>query len=541
MPPSPNSQNANPFNPSSSSSPDPTASPNPNDYTDWTEGANATEIAEALDIRGRNSGRRDSMSGWGGEDEGHQTSIFDGPGSYSIPSSVTSMHHHQGSYGGRRSMSIDQRRPSSRAGSRVGSRRPSMESRRTVQSTAVRSEGSDGGGPVEAEGEGLLFQSRHRKGEDSDDDEDEEGRRKGGVFGGIAAALGFGSSRVADEEDDPSGQYGRSFSSQRSRPSLRHRSSSRSHRSARSEALSDGDLSDDNWGYSSNEDDSDSARSVTSSQGSIRSENNDLIPLHRSNRHPESPSEPTIPLLPQDPVFSSSSAHHHEVDSARNASQTGETFAFPEIASAHVGSRQIISLPDEDLSILFTGYETVRWKEFVWWIGVVLSAGILGLVGRWVPGLWVRWVGKETNFAEETKGQRWLLVEVRRIFESVCAGSFADQTFHSQTPFKDLNIIPLQSVSYPYPLSTVFPPKSSSSSQTHLPNGDHASFSSMPVDAKDMVPLDVERGSVTWEDTMGFLKVVDYRYTRFALDERQTGKEQWRMIRFVLALSSAVL
>lgn len=44
---------------------------------------------------------------------------------------------------------------------------------------------------------------------------------------------------------------------------------------------------------------------------------------------------------------------------------------------------------------------------------------------------------------------------------------------------------------------------------------------------------DVEAGSVGWEDTMGFLKVVDYRYTRFVLDERVPGKAQWRMIRYV--------
>jgi hypothetical protein len=38
---------------------------------------------------------------------------------------------------------------------------------------------------------------------------------------------------------------------------------------------------------------------------------------------------------------------------------------------------------------------------------------------------------------------------------------------------------------------------------------------------------------------MGFLKVVDYRYTRFVLDERVSSKAQWRMVRYVLeALTS---
>lgn len=51
-----------------------------------------------------------------------------------------------------------------------------------------------------------------------------------------------------------------------------------------------------------------------------------------------------------------------------------------------------------------------------------------------------------------------------------------------------------------------------------------------------MVPLDLERGNVTWEETMGFLKVVEYRYTRFALDER-VGR--WAMVR--LGLSQALM
>ena len=49
-----------------------------------------------------------------------------------------------------------------------------------------------------------------------------------------------------------------------------------------------------------------------------------------------------------------------------------------------------------------------------------------------------------------------------------------------------------------------------------------------PADAKVMVPLDLERGRIGWDDAMGFLKIVEYRYTRFALDER-SGR--WKMVR----------
>jgi len=427
--PEPNAQDADPYGPSGTSS--------PSDFgtTDWTEGADESEIAEALAIRGQQGrgGRRDSMSGWAGEDAGHQTSIFDGPGAYSIPSSVTSMHHHLEGYAGRRSMTLEtgnRRRSISRQS--MSSRRQSTESRRTTAgASVVLSDDALGDGPTEAEGEGLLFQRRPRKTDGASDDEndaDEAGKRRGGVLGGIAAAFGFGSNRVADEEDDLAGAFGRSFSSQRSRPSLLHRSSSRSRRSLQSEAVSDGSFrsddegSDDNWGYSSNESDSDSSR------GSIRSENNDLMPLHhRSSRHPESPSEPTIPLLPQDPVFNTGGAGGAHLEPTApgkgGATAEGPASAFAPIAADQASSRQIISLPDEDLALLFVGFETVRWRELVWWLGVILTAGGLGLVGRWVPRLWVRWVGKETDFAAETNGRRWILVEVRQAI--LCLGARA--------------------------------------------------------------------------------------------------------------------
>lgn len=52
--------------------------------------------------------------------------------------------------------------------------------------------------------------------------------------------------------------------------------------------------------------------------------------------------------------------------------------------------------------------------------------------------------------------------------------------------------------------------------------------------AKDLVtkPMgpngDVEAGKTTWEETLGFLKLVEYRYTRFALNP---ASNQWIMVR----------
>ena len=44
---------------------------------------------------------------------------------------------------------------------------------------------------------------------------------------------------------------------------------------------------------------------------------------------------------------------------------------------------------------------------------------------------------------------------------------------------------------------------------------------------KDLT-TDVERGKTTWEEKMGVLKVMEYRYTRFAF-EPSSGR--WAMIR----------
>jgi cation-transporting ATPase 13A2 len=103
-----------------------------------------------------------------------------------------------------------------------------------------------------------------------------------------------------------------------------------------------------------------------------------------------------------------------------------------------------------------------------------------------------------------------------------------------QTPYGDLHIIPLQVIPYPYPLSTVFPqavtvPPSRAASvrgiqpPTHAIDGEAGGVGA----AKDLTQ-DVEQGKLTWEETMGFLKIMEYRYTKFAL---QPGTNRWAMIR----------
>jgi cation-transporting ATPase 13A3/4/5 len=92
-------------------------------------------------------------------------------------------------------------------------------------------------------------------------------------------------------------------------------------------------------------------------------------------------------------------------------SSRGGDFEPKDFPSSTVPSRQTILLPDEDLSIRFIGYRTDPFRNILWWIGCFLTFGILGLIGRWVPNVWVKFCGKEVAFDEAKEGS-WLVVEV---------------------------------------------------------------------------------------------------------------------------------
>ncbi|EKC97467.1 cation transporting ATPase [Trichosporon asahii var. asahii CBS 8904] len=240
----------------------------------------------------------------------------------------------------------------------------------------------------------------------------------------------------------------------------------------------------DSWGYGKGDDD---AESYTSSLADDTS----LPPQSR----PQSPNLPLVPL-PGDGIFGESTAHFNEDE-------------IKEFEEGVDPSRQTILLPDEDLSIRFTGYRTDPVRNTIWWILCICTLGILGLVGRWSPMLWVRFCGKETPF-EDMKEGSWLVVE---------------------TPYGDIHIVPMDVIDYPYPLSTVFPAAAAASAAASA----HASANASAAASAANSILngtnghhDVEQGKMTWEEKSGKLRVMEYRYTRFALDPL-TGR--WAMIR----------
>ncbi|TFK44814.1 Ca-transporting ATPase [Crucibulum laeve] len=146
-------------------------------------------------------------------------------------------------------------------------------------------------------------------------------------------------------------------------------------------------------------------------------------------------------------------------------------------------SRQTVYIPDEDSTIRFVGYETVTWRSCLWRVGCILTFGLLGLLGHWFPRFWLRWVAMEKAFIDAHNG--FLVVE---------------------SAFRAINLLPIRVVDYPYHISTVFP-------------------SNVPIDeGTEMYCAQIaNRPNEDYDPTSGTLKrliVVDYRYSRFALDPR---------------------
>ncbi|WVR06383.1 hypothetical protein IAU60_003414 [Kwoniella sp. DSM 27419] len=321
------------------------------------------------------------------------------------------------------------------------------------------------------------------------------------ALGRIASYIGLSRNEAEDEEAGHRYRHSRTYSQSRSRRGS-DASDRESYRRSRSPSTSE----EDDW-YGNEDDDSYASEREDGEEGytSSLADDTSLPPQSR-------PTSPNMPLVPSatDGIF------------GEPGSRPFDSTEPKDFVSLAVPSRQTVVLPDEDLSIRFTCYRTDPFRNALWWLGCIITFGGLGLLGRWLPRIWVKFLGKETAFDEAKEGS-WLVVE---------------------TPYGDLHIIPLQIIAYPYPLSTVFPqsvhiaPQTVASSTAGSLRGTNGlAGSSTPRaanggpggvgGAKDLLP-DVEPGKTTWEETMGFLKVMEYRYTKFALDPA-TGR--WAMIR----------
>jgi len=172
------------------------------------------------------------------------------------------------------------------------------------------------------------------------------------------------------------------------------RSRSRSSRESVSENISRSPTSSaDSWGCG-DEDDGYSEHDREEGYSSSLADNTSLPPQSR----PQSPHLPLIPN-PSDGIF------------GEPASRGFDQAELKDFDSLAVPSRQTVVLPDEDLSIRFIGYRSDPFRNALWWAGCILTFGALGLFGRWVPSVWVRFCGQETTFEDERDGA-WIVVEV---------------------------------------------------------------------------------------------------------------------------------
>jgi cation-transporting ATPase 13A2 len=384
---------------------------------DYTEGASAVDIADALATQQRQ--RRASLHSTFYDGDDGAGAGFDGPGSAAVPSSVSRM-----------------------GAPRSWARRPSVN--RRASGDSARSAGM----------ESQAFLS------DDDEDGEEDGERgraqepaRHGVFESISHFFG-----------GPS------------RPELHRRSSRSTHRSrsrgGSEYGLDEADSGDSRWGYSSGEEDSeDEVVRAESPTG-----NDD-------GSYPPTPEE-GLPALASGAMFG---------DEAR----IDLDGVLDDLSAPPPGppSRQNVYVADEDSHLRFLGFETILWRLYVWRAGCVVTLGALGLLGHWFPRLWLSWTAHEKAFKDTKQG--FVVIEV---------GSYPYVRRYladgPKTAHRDVAIFPMRELEYPHPLSTVFKSETESTSS--------------------------RRPSVTSKSVMGSqddemletLRVVDYRYSRFALNPR---------------------
>lgn len=439
------------------------------DEHDYTEGASAIDIQNAItESRGRSRRLSESQIGFSYGDGIEQGSVFDGPGHVAIPSSVSRMSHRDMST--RRSQEL--RRMSNDLGAGIsypqrprrrsddGDQLPSTSRR---NSEALSIDGTESG--EEASGEegdlGLSTRRRRRRRSPSPPE-----AMRSSVFENIANLFGARAHAPADESSRRPSFSHRSSLSRRSR---RSRSGSRASIIG-SEHVVESEDEEERWGYSSGEEDDNSS---TDDLLHRRAE----IDLGASSDidYGSLPPSPTgsLPNMALDPIFGDT-----RIDM--------ETPPEPsEPPPPGLPSRQSIYLPDEEISVRFIGYETIRWKQWVWRLGCILSFGLLGLLGHWFPRLWLRWVAQEKAFQDSEDG--FVVVEVHSSF-------YSNTISHSmcKTPYRDISLFSVKIIDYPYALSTALPTKANSESTS---NGKAS-------------------------DILKTIKVVDYRYSRFILDPR---------------------
>ena len=348
---------------------------------DYTEGASAIEIDNAL-ANSRRSRRDSQFSSFYGEDE--EGTMFSGPGQSAHPSSVSRMPFIESRRTSSENWSRTRRKSRDSMSGKHTSRRSSMDSQVSRQSVEGERDEED----VHEEHALMGDRPTSRRRSISP-------ARKAGMFGNLANLFG----RTGTE--DSSHERRLSISPQS------YGSSSRHLRRSRSDVGSDYAIASDEedaerWGYSSGEEESDD--DSVQSMSKMR----DDVSVSASMEYDSAPPSPSsasfgIPLMSSDPIFGGEARLDMETP-----------FTLLDKPPPGPPSRQILYLSDEDTSVQFVGYETVSWRLWIWRAGCLLTFGGLALLGRWFPWLWLRWVAHEKAFIESQDG--FVVIQVGMTF-----------------------------------------------------------------------------------------------------------------------------
>jgi len=239
-------------------------------------------------------------------------------------------------------------------------------------------------------------------------DDDVAVPRKSGVFSGITAMLrssSYGASKnktKTDDEESLAPSRRSSMHSVRSNTAGRLRGRTMSTTSVGAVSAhsgSDSDLEDgDAYGpYGS--------AASTSSTVTTDSQDSQIDPRDRAQSIPGGLFITHGFVGGGDPFFGDHRVDIHsptqsDIDEGRL--ENAEAKVFESLGGSTTGARQPLYIPDEDLQLVFIGWGQKTWKAILWYIGCFLTLGILPLLGRWFPNLWLRGKGKVREFSRAT-------------------------------------------------------------------------------------------------------------------------------------------
>lgn len=410
---------------------------------------------EAATVREEAKAAEDEMLGLSSGEDGHANgdlyedphgSMYSGPLATSVPTSITHMR--------RRSRSrtrIDRSDVESDAASGIMLAESARSRKKNVRKSSIASRRLRRGSQSSAKSDATGITSTLARpipttaveSASSSGSEDEEGGKKPRKRGMLSAwfGTGRGPARPSLERAGSSASI-ISRDTSRSRHTKRrkaHRKRSSSFGTQRAEQSEYDAQEDDETDI--NEDDpyglygsSSSSINTTSSSASGSSASSDDAKSRRRHRRGTGTGSMFLPSFGgSDPVFGEGAETDVGHDGEEEESDEDEPFFLDEITAF----RQTIYIADEDLQVLFQGWGEKTYKTILWSIGVVLSFGILSLLGKWIPEWWLDGRGKQREFGR--------------------ASRIVVKTSHGTT-----YVVPIQKMVFanPVAISSVFPPTS---------------------------------------------------------------------------------